>query len=88
IAEVAIVGVPDADWGEVGAAAIVLESGADETVGALQTWVAERVAKYKRPKHIIIWDDMPKSGYGKIEKKTVKRLLAKGALKELFDEHR
>ncbi|MEL6920375.1 MAG: acyl-CoA synthetase [Pseudomonadota bacterium] len=87
ILEVAIVGVPDADWGEVGAAAIVLSAEADENEQGLRDWIDVHVAKYKRPKHVILWDEMPKSGYGKIEKKTVRQLLADGELKAVFDGH-
>ncbi|MEM1376947.1 MAG: AMP-binding protein [Pseudomonadota bacterium] len=87
IAEVAIVGVPDRDWGEVGAAAIVLNADTDETAASLSAWIETHVAKYKRPKYIQIWDEMPKSGYGKIEKKTVRKLLSEGDLKHVFATH-
>jgi acyl-CoA synthetase (AMP-forming)/AMP-acid ligase II len=81
IAEVAIVGVPDAEWGEVGAAAVVVEAGTALDVAALRAWIAEHVPRYKQPKHIAFWDELPKSGYGKIEKKTVKaRLIETGAV--------
>lgn len=80
IAEVAIVGVPDPDWGEVGAAAVVA-SGSDLTEVNLRAWIEDNVPRYKQPKHLVFWDELPKSGYGKVEKKTVKaRLLDSGAV--------
>ena len=82
IAEVAIVGVPDAQWGEVGAAAFVKESGADLDESALRAWIEESLPRYKHPRYILFWDELPKSGYGKIEKKTVRaRMLESGAVR-------
>lgn len=69
--EVAIVGVPDRDWGEAGVAVIV----GKVDVETLRHWIAQRVARYKQPRDIFIWDALPKSGYGKVEKKTVRQML-------------
>lgn len=75
IAEVAVVGVPDADWGEVGAAALVLEPGSRLDEATLRVWIEDRLPRYHQPRIIVFWDQLPKSGYGKIEKKTVKAKL-------------
>ena len=80
IDEVAIVGVPDADWGEVGVAVITLHDGADFDEAAFKLWLMDKVARYKQPKSIYIWDEMPKSGYGKIEKKRIKAMLEEQGL--------
>ncbi|MBO6639611.1 MAG: AMP-binding protein [Roseitalea sp.] len=81
IAEAAIVGVPDAQWGEVGAAALVVAPGATMDEATLRTWIAAHVPRYKQPAYIVFWDELPKSGYGKVEKKTVKaRLIDTGAV--------
>lgn len=71
IDEVAIVGVPDHDWGEAGVAVIV----GTVDINNLRPWIAGRVARYKQPRDIFIWDALPKSGYGKVEKKTVRQML-------------
>jgi fatty-acyl-CoA synthase len=77
IAEVAIVGVPDKAWGEVGVAVCVLRSGAELEERALLAWMEDKVARYKLPKRVFFWDALPKSGYGKITKKIVREELEK-----------
>jgi fatty-acyl-CoA synthase len=81
VAEIAIVGVPDRQWGEVGVAVAVLKPGAMLDEAALLAWLEGKVARYKLPKRVFFWDEMPKSGYGKITKKIVKEALeARGCL--------
>ncbi|MEN0001008.1 MAG: acyl-CoA synthetase [Pseudomonadota bacterium] len=86
VVEIAIVGVPDRDWGEVGAAAIVVSDPSQDMAASLDDWIETHIAKYKRPRHLVFWDAIPKSGYGKIEKKTVRAMLKEGALSHLFDD--
>jgi fatty-acyl-CoA synthase len=80
ISEVAVVGVPDAKWGEVGVAVCVLRQGAQLDEAALLAWMSNRVARYKVPKRVLFWDALPKSGYGKVPKKLVKEELARRGL--------
>ncbi|MEM0899795.1 MAG: AMP-binding protein [Pseudomonadota bacterium] len=82
IKEVAIVGVPDEKWGEAGIAVCVCESNPEEA--DLPAWIADRVVAYKRPRDIFFWDELPKSGYGKVEKKTIKAMLRdKGLIEDI-----
>ena len=79
VSEVAVVGVPDPKWGEVGVAVCVLREGAQLDEAAMLDWMASRVARYKLPKRVFFWDALPKSGYGKIVKRTIReRLLGDG----------
>jgi len=81
IAEVAIVGVPDPLWGEVGYAVCVARPGVAVTEAELLDFLADRIAKYKLPKRFLFWDALPKSGYGKVPKRLVKdELAARGLL--------
>jgi len=81
IGEVAVLGVPDAVWGEVGVAVCVARPGADPAAIGLEGWLDGRLARYKLPKHVIWWEAMPKSAYGKIVKKDIRQMLeASGAL--------
>ena len=83
IAQAAIVGVPDRMWGEVGIAAVVLRLGATLDEPTLLAWLEPHAARYKRPKRVVFWDDLPKSAYGKITKKAVREELeARGQLPE------
>ena len=64
--------LPDQDWGEVGAAAIVLEPNVELNADELLAWMADKVARYKLPKSVHFFDELPKSGYGKVTKKLVR----------------
>ena len=72
VAEVAVLGVPDEKWGEVGVAVVVSRDPA-LTAEALLQHLEGRCAKYRWPRHIFFWDALPKSGYGKITKKDVRQ---------------
>jgi len=75
VAEVAVLGVPDRTWGEVGLAVVVRRSGADPvSPDALLAFLDGRLARYRWPRQFIFWDALPKSGYGKISKKEVRAL--------------
>jgi fatty-acyl-CoA synthase len=82
IGEVAIVGVPDPFWGEVGIAVCVAREGASAVTEAdMAVFLAAKVPRYKMPKRFFFWDALPKSGYGKIPKRLVRdELEARGLL--------
>lgn len=77
VAEVAVLGIPDPVWGEVGMAVVVLREPADPA--DLSAWLAPQLARYKQPRRWAVWDALPKSGYGKIAKRLIKdELVARG----------
>jgi fatty-acyl-CoA synthase len=81
IAEVAVLGVPDRTWGEVGVAVCVLRAQADVRESELLAWMEGRVARYKLPKRVFFWEALPRSAYGKITKKDIRaELEARGDL--------
>jgi fatty-acyl-CoA synthase len=67
VQEVAVVGVPDARWGEVPVAHVVLRVGHEATEHELIDHVRERLARYKAPKRII-FGPLPRTSTGKIQK--------------------
>jgi acyl-CoA synthetase (AMP-forming)/AMP-acid ligase II len=75
VAEACVVGVPDAKWGETGVAVIVPREGATVEEAALLASLEGRLAKYKWPTRVVVWDALPKSGYGKVAKKDIKARL-------------
>ena len=76
VAEVAVLGMPDRQWGEVGVAVVVCRPGtAAVTAEALIAFLDGRLARYRWPRQVVFWDALPKSGYGKITKQDVRRLL-------------
>src|SRR5690606_6705956 len=68
IAEVAVLGIPDKLWGEVGIAVCVAREGTMPTEAELLDYLAPKIPRYKMPKRVVFWDALPKSGYGKIPK--------------------
>ncbi|WP_262299320.1 acyl-CoA synthetase [Microvirga sesbaniae] len=77
IAEVAVLGVPDRTWGEVGVAVCVPRPQASVSEGELLAWMDGKVSRYKLPKRIFFWEALPRSAYGKITKKDIRAELEK-----------
>ena len=68
VAEAAVVGAPDAEWGEVVVAFVVVRPGAAPDAAALDAFCLERIARFKRPKRYLFVDALPKNNYGKVLK--------------------
>ena len=69
VAEVAVVGVADEKWGEVGRAHLVVREGAPPNLGgSLKDYCRERLAGYKIPKEFRVEPELPKSAAGKVLK--------------------
>lgn len=68
IAEVAIIGVPDARMGEVTGACVLLKPGAELTQDELTGWARERMANFKVPRHLYVMEDFPRTPLGKVQK--------------------
>ncbi|CVI59313.1 acyl-CoA synthetase [Agrobacterium leguminum] len=86
ISETAVLGVPDAVWGEVGVAVCVAREGADIAGIDLKAYLDGKMARYKLPKAVVFWDAMPKSAYGKITKKMIREELEKRGQMPVFEE--
>lgn len=69
VKEVAVVGVKDEKWGEVGRAYICAEDHQDLCLEDLQKYCVEHLAKFKIPKQFILLPELPKSDSGKILKR-------------------
>jgi acyl-CoA synthetase (AMP-forming)/AMP-acid ligase II len=61
VQEVAVVGVPDAEWGELVCAVVVPEAGAAPTLEALRSHCAPRLAGFKRPRRLVLASDLPRT---------------------------
>jgi acyl-CoA synthetase (AMP-forming)/AMP-acid ligase II len=68
IAQVAVVGVPDARLGEVGVAYVVPAAGRSVDADAILGWARERLANYKVPRHVIALAQLPINATGKVVK--------------------
>ena len=68
VIECAVIGLPDADFGESVAAVIVREKGADLDEAQIRAALRDRLAKFKLPKKIVFVDDLPRNAMGKVQK--------------------
>ena len=68
VSEAAVVAAPHERWGEVPVAFITVAGSGEPDVEELQEFARKRLAKFKVPKRIIVLDELPKTGTGKIQK--------------------
>jgi long-chain acyl-CoA synthetase len=75
VAEVAVVGAPDPEWGEVVVAFVVLRPGVSTGEPDLDAHCLEHIARFKRPKRYLFVDALPKNNYGKVLKTALREQL-------------
>ncbi|MCY0864092.1 MAG: AMP-binding protein [Sulfobacillus sp.] len=78
IQDVAVVGVPDPTWGEVGAAFVVRKPGTSWDPESWARWVAERLGRYQVPKQWISVAQLPLTPMGKVDKRKLQAEWQKG----------
>ncbi|GLT32681.1 hypothetical protein SLA2020_073290 [Shorea laevis] len=86
VAECCVLGLPDKDYGEAVTAILVLESEAKRkqeeekkpalSLDELCIWAKDKLAPYKLPTRLILWESLPRNAMGKVNKKELKKLLA------------
>ncbi len=76
IQEAAVIGVPDPTYDETPCAAIVLNDGETLTVEEVVAYCRERIAGYKRPRHVVFVDALPRNASGKVLKRTLREQYA------------
>ena len=76
VLEVAVVGIPDTEWGEAVAAAVVLRPGADVSSEELRQWVRARLRSSRMPEHIQFRESLPYNDTGKLLRRLVKSELS------------
>jgi fatty-acyl-CoA synthase len=73
VVAVAVIGVPDEQWGEVGRAIVVPAAGASVTHDLVANHLSGRLARYKIPKFTVVANDLPRTASGKIRKRELRR---------------
>lgn len=72
VAAALVFGVPDAQWGEAVKAVCETKPGAAVTGDALIEFVGQRIARYKKPKHVVFVERLPRTAAGAIDRAAVK----------------
>ena len=75
VSEVAVVGAPDAEWGEIIVAFVVAHPGATVSAQDLDAYCLNEIARFKRPKRYELVDSLPKNNYGKVLKTELRQRL-------------
>lgn len=74
VAAAAVIGVPDEKWGEVGKAIVECVPGETLSLSDLQTYLADRLGKYKIPKYMVLVEALPRTtASGKVQKFILKK---------------
>lgn len=79
VADCAVVGVPDRQWGEAVAAVIVAKPGCAVEAEALREMVKDRLRSSRTPERVEFWDELPYNETGKLLRRKVKARLAEAA---------
>ncbi len=76
LADSAAVGLPDPIWGEIIVLAVVKKPGVEiDKQMILDFFSSDKIAKYKKPKEIYFFDQLPKNSMGKTQKETLRQLI-------------
>ena len=82
VAECAAFGLPDAQWGESVAVALVLQPGAQLSQQALRDHLAGRLARFKLPRRVFFVATLPKTALGKLQRGALAQLASEAELQE------
>ena len=74
VADCCVVGVPDKEWGERIAVAVVLNDRQVLDLPSLRTWALKSLATYKVPSRFLVLDSLPRNTMGKVIKRSVAEL--------------
>ncbi|MFN8380127.1 MAG: o-succinylbenzoate--CoA ligase [Anaerolineae bacterium] len=75
VADACVVGLPDVEWGQKVAAAVVLKANTQPDTLSLDCWCRERIAGYKRPRLFRVVNQLPMTTTGKVLRREVVAML-------------
>jgi fatty-acyl-CoA synthase len=83
VQEVAVIGVPDDEWGEAVTAIVVPHDEAAVSAADIEAFASDRLADYKQPKRIDFVEEIPKTPYGKKDKQALREPYWEGEQREI-----
>ncbi|CAJ2656209.1 unnamed protein product [Trifolium pratense] len=81
VSECCVLGIPDKDYGEIVCAIVVPATKQNEesksalSLEEVSTWAKNKLAPYKIPSRLIVWETLPRNAMGKVNKKELKKLV-------------
>ncbi|MEG4069600.1 2-succinylbenzoate--CoA ligase [Microcoleus sp. Pol11C2] len=76
VADIAVIGLPDKDWGQV-VTAIYVPANSEVTVKNLQGAIEDKLSKFKRPKYWVIVEQLPRNSQGKVNREKLQEIALK-----------
>ncbi|MCC3407526.1 MAG: 2-succinylbenzoate--CoA ligase [Microcoleus sp. PH2017_10_PVI_O_A] len=86
VADVAVIGLADKDWGQV-ITAIYVPTNSEVTVKNLQAAIEDKLSKFKRPKNWVVVEQLPRNAQGKVNREQLQELAIKNLRSEDFSPH-
>jgi acyl-CoA synthetase (AMP-forming)/AMP-acid ligase II len=80
VVEAAVLGAPDPKWGEKVVAVVAIRSGESASGAELVAFCRERIASYKKPRHVVFVEALPRNASGKVLKRELRDQIAGGVI--------
>lgn len=81
--DVAVVGAEDPEWGQSVVAVVSMAEGVTVTVDEIREYASAHLARYKLPKKVILLEDVPRNGAGKLDKGVIRGMVSNLVAKEV-----